>query len=55
MDVVAPLTLKGRAFAVSMQLYARLKAFVKTSPRIWKLTKALRKKTAGQPAASAED
>ncbi|HEV2901518.1 MAG TPA: GNAT family N-acetyltransferase [Pseudaminobacter sp.] len=55
MDVVAPLTLKGRAFAVSMQLYARLKAFVKTSPLIWKLTKTLRKKAAGQPATSAED
>jgi CelD/BcsL family acetyltransferase involved in cellulose biosynthesis len=55
MDVVAPLTLKGRAFAISMQLYARLKAFVKTSPLVWKLTKALRKKAAGQPATSAED
>lgn len=55
MDVVVPLTLKGRAFAVSMRLKARLKAFVKTNPLIWKLTKALRKKAAGQPAASAED
>ncbi|NGO53757.1 GNAT family N-acetyltransferase [Allomesorhizobium camelthorni] len=55
MDAVVPLTLKGRAFAASMRLKAHLKAFVKTSPLIWKLTKALRKKAAGQPAASAED
>ena len=55
MDVIVPLTLKGRALAVSMRLKARLKAFVKTSPLIWKLTKALRRKAAGQPAASVED
>jgi CelD/BcsL family acetyltransferase involved in cellulose biosynthesis len=53
-DVVVPLTPKGHAFAVSMRLKARLKAFVKTSPLIWKLTKALRKKAAGQPAPSAD-
>ncbi|WP_353641865.1 GNAT family N-acetyltransferase [Mesorhizobium sp. WSM2239] len=55
MDVVVPLTLKGRAFAGSMRLKARLKAFVKTNPTIWKLTKALRRKAARQAAPSADD
>jgi CelD/BcsL family acetyltransferase involved in cellulose biosynthesis len=55
MDVIMPLTLKGRAFAVGFRQYARLKTFVKTSPLIWKLTKSLRRKAAGQPAAFAED
>jgi CelD/BcsL family acetyltransferase involved in cellulose biosynthesis len=54
MDLVMPLTVKGRAFAVGMRQYARLKTFVKTNPLVWKLTKALRRKAAGQPSA-AED
>ncbi|EHK55402.1 GNAT family N-acetyltransferase [Allomesorhizobium alhagi] len=55
MDVVVPLTVKGRAFAAPMRIKARLKAFVKTSPLIWKLTKALRRKAAGQPASPSAD
>jgi CelD/BcsL family acetyltransferase involved in cellulose biosynthesis len=38
-----------------MRIKARLKAFVKTSPLIWKLTKALRRKAAGQPASPSAD
>jgi CelD/BcsL family acetyltransferase involved in cellulose biosynthesis len=52
MDVVVPLTTKGRALAIGMRQYARLKTFVKTSPLIWKLTKTLRRKAAGQPSAN---
>jgi CelD/BcsL family acetyltransferase involved in cellulose biosynthesis len=55
MDVVVPLTPKGRALAIGLRQYARLKTFVKTSPLVWKLTKTLRRKAAGQPAAAAED
>lgn len=56
-DALAPLTIKGRALAVSMRLQARLKASIKGSPLIWKLTKRLRRRTAGQsaPAETAED
>ncbi len=46
-DVTIPLTAKGRALAWQMRLTARLKAFVKNSPTVWKLTKLLRKRTAG--------
>jgi CelD/BcsL family acetyltransferase involved in cellulose biosynthesis len=55
MDVVVPLTTKGRAFAIGLRQYARLKTFVKTSPFIWKLTKTMRRKAAGQPSAAADD
>ena len=42
-----PLTIKGRALAWQMRLTARLKAFIKNSPTVWKLTKLLRKRAAG--------
>ena len=48
-DVVVPLTAKGRLLAAAMRLTGRLKAFVKNSPTVWKLTKLLRKTAAGQP------
>lgn len=48
-DVIAPLTVKGELLARSFRLKAGVKAFVKNSPLIWKLTKLLRKKAAGQP------
>lgn len=51
--VLMPLTLKGRALAIVMRQGARAKAFVKNSPLIWKLTKMLRRKAAGQPAPAA--
>ena len=54
-DVLTPLSLKGRALAVAMRLRARLKSFVKNSPLIWKMTKALRRRATGQPESSAED
>lgn len=49
-EVLFPLTLKGRALALELRQGARLKAFVKNSPTIWKLTKLLRRKTVGQAA-----
>lgn len=49
-EVLFPLTLKGRALALELRQGARLKAFIKNSPTIWKLTKRLRRKTAGQAA-----
>ncbi|QPC93521.1 GNAT family N-acetyltransferase [Mesorhizobium sp. INR15] len=55
-EVLVPLTLKGRMLALGLRQAARLKAFIKNSPLIWKLTKMLRRKAAGQrSAAPAED
>jgi CelD/BcsL family acetyltransferase involved in cellulose biosynthesis len=56
-EVLIPLTLKGRALALVLRQGARLKAFIKNSPTIWKLTKMLRRKTVGQaaPAAGEDD
>ncbi|TIT49315.1 MAG: GNAT family N-acetyltransferase, partial [Mesorhizobium sp.] len=47
-EVLVPLTLKGRALGQALRQGARLKAFVKNSPTIWKLAKMLRRKAAGQ-------
>jgi CelD/BcsL family acetyltransferase involved in cellulose biosynthesis len=49
LDVIVPLTARGRLMALQMRAYARAKAFVKNSPLIWKITKRLRKRAAGQP------
>ncbi|TPK76005.1 GNAT family N-acetyltransferase [Mesorhizobium sp. B2-4-18] len=49
-EVLVPLTLKGRALGQALRQGARLKAFVKNSPTIWKLTKLLRRKAVGQTA-----
>ncbi|MBW8909229.1 MAG: GNAT family N-acetyltransferase, partial [Mesorhizobium sp.] len=56
-EVLAPLTLKGRALAAALRQGTRAKAFIKNNPTAWKLTKMLRRKTAGQAAAppAAED
>ncbi|RWD92752.1 GNAT family N-acetyltransferase [Mesorhizobium sp.] len=55
-EVLAPLTLKGRALATGLRQGARAKAFIKNNPTVWKLTKMLRRKAAGQAApAVAED
>ncbi|MBA3447480.1 MAG: GNAT family N-acetyltransferase [Pseudaminobacter sp.] len=54
-DVIVPISLKGRALAVSLRWNARMKAFVKTSPLIWKVTRTLRKRAAGRPAESTEE
>lgn len=57
LEVLVPLTMKGRALALVLRQGAGLKAFIKNSPTIWKLTKMLRRKTAGQaaPAAGQDD
>ncbi|TJV75218.1 MAG: GNAT family N-acetyltransferase, partial [Mesorhizobium sp.] len=49
--------LKGRALVFVLRQSARLKALVKNNPTIWRLTKMLRRKTAGQaaPAAGEDD
>ncbi|MER9998184.1 GNAT family N-acetyltransferase [Mesorhizobium sp. M0051] len=52
-EVLIPLTLKGRVLALMLRQGARLKAFIKNSPTIWKLTKMLRRKAAGQAASTA--
>ena len=55
-EVLAPLTLKGRALAAGLRQGARAKAFIKNNPTVWKLTKKVRRKAAGQAApAAAED
>jgi CelD/BcsL family acetyltransferase involved in cellulose biosynthesis len=54
-DVLAPLSVKGRALAFSLHRSARITAFVKNSPTIWNLTKALRRKAVGKKAAPEED
>ncbi|MDG4877782.1 GNAT family N-acetyltransferase [Mesorhizobium sp. WSM4935] len=55
-EVLAPLTLKGRVLATALRQGARAKAFIKNNPTVWKLTKMLRRKAAGQAApATAED
>ncbi|MDX8507160.1 GNAT family N-acetyltransferase [Mesorhizobium captivum] len=52
-EALAPLTLKGRVLATGLRQGARAKAFIKNNPMVWKLTKMLRRKTAGQTAAPA--
>lgn len=56
-DALLPLTLKGRALASALHQGARAKAFIKNSPMIWKVTKALRRKAQGQeqPSKAGED
>ena len=55
LEVLAPLTLKGRALALGLRQSARLKAFAKHSPAVWKLTKLARRKAAGQAAPADDD
>ena len=52
-EVLVPLTMKGRALALTLRQGAGIKAFIKNSPTIWKLTKMLRRKAAGQAAPAA--
>ncbi|RWB12519.1 MAG: GNAT family N-acetyltransferase [Mesorhizobium sp.] len=49
-EALAPLTLKGRVLATGLRQGARAKAFIKNNPTVWKLTKMLRRKAAGQAA-----
>ncbi|MEP9374119.1 GNAT family N-acetyltransferase [Mesorhizobium sp. KR1-2] len=53
-DALVPLSVKGHGFAAAMRLTSSLKAFIKNSPLVWKIVKALRKRAAGQRE-SAED
>ncbi|PSJ65714.1 GNAT family N-acetyltransferase [Kumtagia ephedrae] len=50
LDVLVPLTLKGRLVAGMMRLFAGMKARVKNSPTVWRLTKALRRRAVGNKA-----
>ncbi|RWB72288.1 GNAT family N-acetyltransferase [Mesorhizobium sp.] len=52
-EVLAPLTLKGRALAIGVRQGARAKVFIKNNQTVWKLTKMLRRKAAGKPAPAA--
>jgi CelD/BcsL family acetyltransferase involved in cellulose biosynthesis len=54
-EILAPLTFKGRALTHGLRQGARLKAFIKHSPTIWKLTKLVRRKAAGQTAPAPTD
>ncbi|MER8973841.1 MULTISPECIES: GNAT family N-acetyltransferase [unclassified Mesorhizobium] len=56
-EVLVPLTPKGRALALALRHGASLKAFIKHSPMVWKLTKLLRRKAVGRtaPAAGEDD
>lgn len=53
-DALVPLSIKGHCFVLAMRLTSGFKAFIKKSPVIWNMLKALRKRAAGQPGA-AED
>jgi CelD/BcsL family acetyltransferase involved in cellulose biosynthesis len=46
-DVLVPLTAKGRLLAAAMRATNRAKAFLKSYPAVWRLTKPLRKRTVG--------
>ncbi|MGX9143932.1 GNAT family N-acetyltransferase [Mesorhizobium sp. 128a] len=54
-EVLVPLTLQGRALAVALRQGARAKAYIKNNPTVWKLTKLLRRKAAGQAVPAAAD
>jgi CelD/BcsL family acetyltransferase involved in cellulose biosynthesis len=43
MDVLVPLTLKGKLLAASMRSLTALKARIKNNPMIWGRVKALRR------------
>ena len=47
-EVLLPLTLKGRAFAFGLHRNARLTAYIKNNPAIWRLMKRVRRKAIGQ-------
>ena len=56
LDVLAPLTGKGRLLAIGLRGQSRLKASIKQSPAVWRLARLLRRKVAGQPSSpSAND
>lgn len=55
LDVLVPLTMKGRTLAACLRGNAGIKAFIKNSPKIWSMTKALRRKTAGKRSPTDED
>ncbi|PLP60892.1 GNAT family N-acetyltransferase [Mesorhizobium loti] len=54
-DALLPLTTKGRVLASALHQGARAKAFVKNSPMVWKITKALRRRAQGQLSKADED
>jgi len=54
LDVVAPLTMKGRLLSGAVRAYARGKAAIKGNPRVWSMVKRLRRTAAGSKAAPTE-
>ncbi len=54
-DALVPLTAKGHGFALAMRVSGRLKTWIKNSPTLWRLAKALRRRTASRSAASLDD
>lgn len=47
-DIVMPLSAKGRLYTTGLKATARLKATIKNSPIAWRLAKSLRKRLAGR-------
>ncbi len=54
-DVVAPLSLKGHMLARGLRLKTAAKAYVKNNPALWRMTKMLRRKTAGDERPAEEE
>nr|WMC99229.1 GNAT family N-acetyltransferase [Aminobacter aminovorans] len=52
-DVLAPLTAKGRVYALGLRSLSRAKSVVKNNDRMWALIKRLRSGVRGKPAAAA--
>lgn len=47
-DVLVPLTAKGKLLAAATRSSSRIKAYIKNSPAIWRIAKALRRRGAAQ-------
>lgn len=54
LDALVPLTVRGRVLAAAMRAKARTKAYIKSSPLVWKIARTLRKRASKVVAASAD-
>jgi CelD/BcsL family acetyltransferase involved in cellulose biosynthesis len=54
-EVLLSLTMKGRAFAFGLHQNARLTAYIKNNPAIWRLMKRVRRKAIGQSLPDSRD
>jgi len=54
-DAFVPLTMRGYALAAVMRAQNRAKSLIKNNPLVWKMAKALRKRTAATTPAEDED